>query len=77
MELTRIVDNELYLKKSLAAARDAYRDYCQVRATPKGYGLAEITVSVKKQYESEARQILLEFWNYFLDSACQHHLEEE
>jgi len=75
MEFTRTVDNDLYSRKALAAAREAYREYCVVRVTPAPEGLADITVQPHRQYEAEARQVILEFWNFFLDTACQQRLE--
>jgi len=32
-------------------------------------------VQLKPEYSDEARQVLLEFWNFFLDSSCKHKLE--
>lgn len=75
MEFTRCIDNAFYSRKALAEARDAYGKYCTVRATVRSDGLVGITVSVKGEYEKEARQVILEFWNYFLDTACQQHFE--
>lgn len=76
MEFTRQVNNAVYSRKALAAARDAYANYCTIRATP-GAGLVSITVSVKDDYAQDSRRVILEFWNYFLDTACQQHLESE
>lgn len=74
MEHARRVDNGIYSRKALAAAREAYSEYCVVRATPEGSGLVTIAVTVKPQYEADGRQICLEFWNYFLDTACSQRL---
>lgn len=77
MQLTRRIDSTLYSRKALASARDAYREYCSVRAAPLQDGLVEIVVQPHRQYDSDARQIILEFWNFFLDTACEQHLEAE
>jgi hypothetical protein len=75
MEFTRTIDNALYTRKALADARDAYRDYCVVKTVPRSDGLADITVTVKDEYCADARQVTLEFWNYFLDTVCKQRLE--
>lgn len=71
MEFTRRIDNSLYSRKALADVRNAYRKYCTARAAPASDGLVDITISVKSDYSQEARRVILEFWNYFLDTACQ------
>jgi len=76
MEHTRVVDNELYTRKALTASREAYRAFCSVRAEPIEPGRVAIAISVGPEHASEARRIVLEFWNYFLDTACQSRLEE-
>lgn len=74
MEFTRRIDNALYTRKALADAREAYRDYCAVKAAPRADGLVDITVAVKSEYRSEVRRVTLEFWNYYLDTACKQRL---
>ncbi len=71
MEVTRTIDNALYPRKALQDAREAYGQYCIVRASPLPGGLVGITVAVKPEYGEDARQVVLEFWNFFLDTACQ------
>lgn len=75
MAFTRRIDNSLYSRKALADAREAYATYCSVRATPQTNGQVDVTVEVKADYVPESRQVTLEFWNYFLDTVCQHRLE--
>ena len=69
--ITRTVDNALYTRRALHEAREAFNKYCVIRATPGTNGMADITVSVNREFEQDARQIVLEFWNFFLDTACQ------
>ncbi len=71
IEHTRTIDNALYTRKALAAAREAYSAYCHVRAAPRADGRVDIAVTVKGEYAPDARQVILDFWNYFLDTACQ------
>ena len=75
MEFTRRIDNGIYSRKALVDAREAYGKYCTVRAMPGNDGFVGITVSVKGEYEPEARRVILEFWNFFLDTACQQRIE--
>jgi hypothetical protein len=44
MEHARPVDNGIYSRRALAAAREAYAEYCVVRATPESNGLVTISV---------------------------------
>ena len=75
MEFTRNIDNKIYSRKALAEAREAYGNYCTIRATPAEGGGVSVTVQLKPEYRNEARQVILEFWNFFLDSSCKHKLE--
>lgn len=75
MEFTRRIDNGIYSRKALAEAREAYGKYCTIRATPSSSGDVAVTVLLKEEYEGEARRVILEFWNFFLDSTCKHKLE--
>ena len=76
MPFTRRINNELYSRKAFADAREAYAEYCSVRAAASDE-LLTITVEVKPTYAHESRQVTLEFWNYFLDSACKQRLEAD
>ena len=75
MAYTRSIDNALYSRKALADARSAYAEYCTVRGTPRPDGLVDVTVEVKAGYSDDKRQVILEFWNFFLDTVCQQRLE--
>ncbi len=72
----REIDNDIYTRKSLSDSRDAYRSYCDVHVAPLPNNRAKVSLTVKIQYAQDARQITLEFWNYFLDSSCKSRLEE-
>lgn len=75
MEFTRRIDNTLYSRRALADAREAYREYCTVCIATVAKGLVDVAIQPHRQYESDARQVILEFWNFFLDTACQQRLE--
>ncbi len=77
MEITRHIENSIYSRKALAAAREAFSAYCTVWAVPGEGGSVAITVSVRPEFSSDARQVVLEFWNYFLDAACQRRIETD
>ena len=68
---TRTVDNALYTRRALNEAREAFTKYCTVRATPGSNGMVGIIVTVNQEFQQDARQVILEFWNFFLDTACQ------
>ena len=72
----REIDNGIYTRKALSDSRDAYRLYCDVQVAPLPNNRAKVSVNVKDPYVQDARQIILEFWNYFLDSSCKTHLED-
>jgi hypothetical protein len=71
MRIVRSIDNAHYPRIALAKAREAYREYCSVKLVPLEVGLIEVTVEVKLAYLAESRQIILEFWNFCLDTACE------
>lgn len=71
----REVDNSIYSRKALADSRDAYRAYCDIQVAPLPNNRAKVSLLVKGEYQADARQITLEFWNYFLDSSCKDYLE--
>ena len=76
MEFTRHIDNGIYSRKALAEVREAYGKYCTIRATAGPSGDIAVTMLLKHEYkDEEARQVILEFWNFFLDSSCKHKLE--
>lgn len=72
----REINSDLYTRKALVDSRNAYRSYCDVQVAPLPNNRAKVSLTVKSQYAQHARQITLEFWNYFLDSSCKEHLEE-
>jgi len=73
----RSIHNNIYTRKALALSRDAYTSYCDVRVKPQDHGYAEVSISVRPEFSGQGRQVILEFWNYFLDVSCQQHLNAE
>ncbi len=67
----RNLDNNIYPKKAVADARMAYRDYCDFAIEATASHIANLTVTVKLKYEDNSRDVILGFWNYLLDRACQ------
>ena len=75
MNFVREIDNSLYSRKALADSRDAYRNYCDIQVSPLPNNKAKVSLTVKSEFLTDSRQIILEFWNYFLDSSCKANLE--
>ena len=75
MIFSRQVLNDIYSRRALAVSREAYHLYCNVRAQPQNNGIVNISVQIKEPYKEQARQVFLEFWNYFLDVSCKQYLE--
>lgn len=75
MRFARVADASVYTSRALAAAREAYAPYLTVTAKPEDHGSVRVTLMLKPGCEGDARQIVLEFWNYYLDAACQRKLE--
>ncbi len=73
-EFSRSIDLSLYSRKALAAAQAAYRQYCRVEARPVDNGRLLVTISPLASETDDVRTLILEFWNYFLDCACQEKL---
>jgi hypothetical protein len=73
MGTARHIHNSIYTRKALAQARESYASYCDVRVQSETGG-AKVTIFVKPEHQEHARQIFLEFWNYFLDLSCKQHL---
>ena len=75
MEYTRQIDNSIYSRKALSAARDAYRPYCDVKVSQGNNSVISITVNTKTEHREQSREVILEFWNYLLDTSCKQRLE--
>jgi 3-polyprenyl-4-hydroxybenzoate decarboxylase len=75
MELVRRINTRIYTREAVESACRVYDAYCTVRLVEVDDGFMLATVVVKGEYEREARQVMLEFWNYLLDLSCQHRLE--
>jgi len=75
MNFTRTIDNQIYSRKALAVVREVYGKYCTTQIEPLANGEAAVTVHIKTEYYGDARQVFLEFWNYFLDISCKQKIE--
>ena len=76
-EFARTIDHSLYPRKALTDARQAYRNYCTLKIVPLGNEKVQVSITVNEKYESESRQIVLDFLNYMLDRSAQILFEEE
>lgn len=69
--ITRLVDNDIYVRKAITEAQNAYRSYCKVKAAPTSSNKVELTFIIAQKYQDNARKIILEFLNYALDRSVQ------
>jgi hypothetical protein len=77
MPYSRTIDNTIYPRRALADMRQAYREFCQISVVPGTTpNTATLTIDVRERHAPNARQIVLEAWNYLLDRACQIHFEQ-
>jgi len=76
IHLSRVIDNRFYPKKAVAEAKIAYRECCEYSIEPLTGQKAQLSVLVKDKFLNTERDVLLGFWNYLLDRACQIILEE-
>lgn len=67
----RNIDNTIYPKKAVSEARMAYREYFDSTIEATTSHTVKLTISVKSKYENNRREVILNFWNYLLDRACQ------
>lgn len=74
MVAVRYIHNSIYTRKALATTREVYHAYCDIKVRPEKEDRVEITLTVRPEFKGQARQVILEFWNYFLDLSCQQHL---
>ena len=64
------IDNSIYPKQAVLDAKTAFAPYADTRVVPTKHGVTLI-FSVKPNYDSERRQVFLEFMNYLLDRVIQ------
>jgi hypothetical protein len=74
---TRLIDQDLYSRKAVAEARQAFRDYCSFDVSPLSENRAQITIHVRDEFKNDERQIALEFLNYLLSKSAQLALEND
>ena len=75
MHFTRRIDDCFYMQAALGEARQAYNEYCVVHSIADGDGATTVTIEINPQFSNDAKQVILEFWNFFLDSSCKLKLE--
>jgi hypothetical protein len=75
--VTKTIDHSLYPRNALADARQAFRDYCSLQIAPLSNDRAEVTITINDTYDSDGRQVVLDFLNYLLDRSAQIVFEQE
>ena len=76
MVFTRLINNSIYTLDALNASIDAFQSYCSVSVEYRSETAISVSVSVLPEFQLQAKEITLEFWNYCLDLSCQQKLEK-
>jgi len=76
MNIVKVVDHDVYPRKAISEARDAYKDYCKVQVTPMPGNRAKLLISVVPAHENDLREVVLSFLNYALDKAAEINLQD-
>jgi len=76
LQVTRLIDNEIYARKAIAEAQNAFRSFCKVKASPAATGKIELSFLIAPSHQGNAREVVLEFLNYALDRSVQLNQEE-
>lgn len=66
-----VLHNDIYDKLALMEARRAYADYAKVRTERVSPNVQKLTISVENRTDEEAREIILSFLNFSLDSSLE------
>ena len=66
-----VLHNDIYDKLALMEARRAYADYAKVMTETVSPNLQKLTISVENRTDEEAREIILSFLNFSLDSSLE------
>jgi hypothetical protein len=74
-DVSRTVDTRIYPRRALTDAQAAFRDHCRVDMRYVGHARVGVTVRPTAEDPAEQRRIVLEFWNFAIDAACQQHLD--
>jgi len=74
-EFTKILDNNIYSRKAVAEARNAFKEYCSVKATPETDNQVKLLIFVGPNHLERSNEVVLEFLNYALDRSIQIHIE--
>ena len=75
VEITREVHTKLYSRAALADTQKAFRDYCTADVHPIDDTRLMVCTTIKDDAPDRGMDILLEFWNYWLDRSCQEFLD--
>ncbi len=72
--MSRTVSLTIYSRSALAATQAAFKEHCRVSTVPVPSDRLLVSILPLITTPEEARIMLLEFWNYFLDRSCQEKL---
>lgn len=72
-----LLSNDIYPKQAVLDAKNAYANYAEFKIERTNSSTLKLIISPKPRYQSDAREICLEFLNYALDCSIQISLERE
>lgn len=72
----KTLNNSIYPKQAIDIARKEFSEFCEFNLITIDFDSLELTIKVKNQFNKNAREVILEFWNFTFDRACQIHLNK-
>lgn len=73
-EYARLVATTVYSRQAIAAAQASFKRHCAVTFRPSGQGFVTVSVRPIGEAATSARDAVLEFWNFVLDTEAQRRL---
>ncbi len=68
---TKKISNFVFDKSDVRDARHAFLQYLDVQIKPCELNCVELSFRVHSEYESQSREVILEFFNYLIDTSAQ------
>lgn len=76
-EFNIVLDNRLYLKQAVLEAKTMFSRYAEFQTNIVDFNNIQIKIKTKHSFDSNLREIVLEFMNYALDRSVQIQQEKE
>lgn len=71
---SRSISTSIYTRKALIAAQEAFRPYCKVTTERQDGDRLQISVRPVDVPAEQIAEMILSFWNYYLDKSLQEKL---